>query len=274
MIVRKRRTAAPRVLTRLVSILLPIAVLLPAPAWAYQELVVVRKNGRTSTYVSQSKVAGANGAVCADDSVAFAFTVEPREGVSTVELQRGVDVSRDFVLDVTLTCSTLQGSALVPFDALAGTAVSGTDYLSTPGVAMLNLTGAQGGTAAPVAATVRVELLGSGQSGTQTLSIVRTEGSFQGSSANGSPVVGTIPGSNAPIIAITILGQATIEEGAGIPAGDRSGRRRDQLGDDAFLPGGRRRIRFRGLRCHAGRCRPHRQSGDASRRTPGRQRRP
>ena len=219
MIVRKRRTAAPRVLTRLVSILLPIAVLLPAPAWAHQELVVVRKNGRTSTYASQSKIAGANGAVCADDSVAFAFTVEPRDGTSAVELQRGVDVSRDFVLDVTLTCSTLQGSALVPFDALAGTAVSGTDYLSTPGVAMLNLTGAQGGTAAPVAATVRVELLGSGQSGTQTLSIVRTEGSFQGSSANGNPVVGAIPGSNTPLIAITILGQASIEEGAGILPG-------------------------------------------------------
>lgn len=213
--VHEPRMGAPGFLARLAAVALPIALALPAPAWAYQELVVVRKNGRTSTYVSQAKIAGANGAVCADDNVAFAFTVEPRDGVNAIELQRGVDTSRDFVIDVRLTCSTLQGSALVPFDALAGTATSGVDYLSTPGVALLNLSGAQGGTAAPVAATVRVDLIGSGQSGTRTLSIVRTEGSFQGSLVDGNPVVGVIPGSNAPIISVTILGQTTIDDGAG-----------------------------------------------------------
>lgn len=217
--VHKRRMAAWRPLKRLASIVLGVAVVLPAPAWAYQELVVVRKNGRTSTYASQSKVAGANGAICADDNVAFAFTVEPRDGINAVEIERGVDTTRDFVIDVTLTCSTLEGSALVPFDAHGGTATSGTDYLSTPGVALLDLGGAQGGTAPPVAATVRVDLLGGSQTGTQTLSIVRTEGSFQGTHGDGSPVVGAIPGSNTPIIAITILARTTIQEGAGILPG-------------------------------------------------------
>ena len=197
---------------------LALVMALPLSAQAYQELVVVRKSGQASTYVSQSKIASAGAAACSDSSVAFAFTVEPRDGQTSIELQRGVDVSRDVIIDVTVTCSTLSGSATIPFDALGGTATSGTDFLSLPGVALLDLTAAQGenGSAPPVAAIVRIDLIANGQTGTQTLSIVRTEGSFQGSFADGFPIVGSIPGSTAPIVSVTILGNVTIEEGADV----------------------------------------------------------
>ena len=209
-----RRTAGA------IAVLLPLVLALPVQARAAQELVVVRKTGQASSYLSPSKVAGA-AAACLDESVAFAFTVEPHDGVASIQLQRGTDVSRDIVIDVTLTCSSLQGTALVPFDAQGGSASSGTDYLSTPGVAMLNLDGGQtgGGSSPPVSATVGLQLIENGQTGTQTLSIVRTEGSFQGTFADGNPVVGSIPGSSAPIVAVTILGQATIEQGAGVVPG-------------------------------------------------------
>lgn len=207
-----RRKALP-VVSRLGGVLLALAMTLPTQAWAYQELVVVRKSGHTSSYVTQAKNAAAAGAACNDQSVAFAFTVVPRDG-STLEMEYGGNSSADIVLDVTLTCSTLEGSAMVPFDAQGGSAVSGVDYVSTPGVALLNLGEASGGgAAAPVPASVHVELIGSGQVQTQTLNVVRTEGSFQGIFSDGTPIVGSIPGSSAAIVNITISGQVTIEDG-------------------------------------------------------------
>ncbi len=192
-------------------------LVLPAPAWALQELVVVRNNGQTTSHVAKSGVAAAGISACADPSVAFAFTVEPHDGASSVELQRGVDVSRDVILDVTLTCSTLEGSAQVPFGTAGGTAVNGADYVSTPGMALLNLSNlGQGGAAAPVPAIVHIELLdnGANASQTKTLNIVRTQGSFQGIPVQGSPIVGTIPGNATPIVTVTILGQTTIVDGS------------------------------------------------------------
>ena len=83
------------------------------------------------------------------------------------ELQRGTDLGRDVVIDVMLTCSTLRGTALIPFDARAGSAVSGVDYQSTPGVALLDLTA--GTTGSPPAVPARCSLgepcaVGSGSS--------------------------------------------------------------------------------------------------------------
>ena len=204
------------------ALLLASVLALPVPALALQELVVVRNNGQTTSHVAKSGAANAGATACADPSVAFAFTVEPHDGASSVELQRGVDTARDIVLDVTLTCSTLQGSALVPFNAAGGTALNGSDYVSTPGMALLNLTdNSQGGAATPVPAVVRIELLGNSQnaSQSQTLNIVRTEGSFQGTPMQGNPVVGTIPGNNSPIVTVTIVGQTTIVEGSGVVPG-------------------------------------------------------
>jgi hypothetical protein len=199
-----------------------ILLALPVTALAMQELVVVRHNGQTSSHVAKSGAAAAGVAACADPTVAFAFMVEPHDGMTTVQLQRGADVSRDIVLDVTLTCSTLEGSALVPFDAAGGTASNGSDYVSTPGMALLTLTHSdQGGVSTPVPAIVHIELLDNGQNAgqTRTLNIVRTEGSFQGTSAQGQPIVGTIPGSTTAIVAITILAQTTIDDGSDVVPG-------------------------------------------------------
>jgi outer membrane autotransporter protein len=192
----------------------------PSLTWANQQLVVVRKNGQTTSHVAKSGLAGAGVAACADSSVAFAFTVEPLDGIDNIELQRGANNSSDIVLNVTLTCSALQGTALVPFDAAGGTATSGTDYLSTPGMALLNLgETSSGGAPVPVAATVHLELLAAAGSQTRTLSIVRTEGSFQGQQANGNPIVGSIPGSDVPIVAISITGESTIGDGTAVIPG-------------------------------------------------------
>ena len=201
--------------------LVAAALMAPTYSWANQQLVVVRKNGQVSTVVAKAGAAGAGTAACADQSVAFAFTVEPQGGISTIELQRGVDSSRDVVLEVTLTCSILQGTALIPFNASGGTAVSGTDYLSTPGVALLNLSSAlDGGAQAPVPATVHIDVLGNATaSQMQTLNVVRTDGSFQGTQPNGGPIVGTIPGNNTPIVVVSILSQVTIHDGAIVAPG-------------------------------------------------------
>ncbi|HET9033634.1 MAG TPA: autotransporter outer membrane beta-barrel domain-containing protein [Dokdonella sp.] len=203
------------------TLLVTAFMLVPTLSWANQQLVVVRKNGQTTSHVAKAGSVGLGANSCMDENVAFAFTVEPRNGVTSIELQRGTDTSADVVLNVTLTCSRLQGTALVPFDAAGGTAVRGSDYLSTPGMALLNLVdGAAGGSAAPVPATVRIELLDGGQtSQNQTLNVVRTEGSFQAIQLDGSPIVGTIPGSNAPLVAVSILGQALIRDGAEIIPG-------------------------------------------------------
>ncbi len=191
------------------------ALIMPSLSWADQQLVVVRKDGQVSTRIAKSAVAGAGAAACSDQTVAFAFTVEPQDGITSIELQRGVDTSRDVVLNVTLTCSVLRGTALVPFSASGGTASSGSDYVSTPGMALLNLNPETDG-GASVPATVHVDLLEAGQtSQTKTINIVRTEGSFQGLQLDGGPIVGTIPGNNAPIVVISILSQVTIGDGAG-----------------------------------------------------------
>ena len=200
-----------------IGVLLAMAMALPVPAWAYQQLVVVRKDGQTTSHVAKSGATGAGAAACADQSVAFAFTVEPQGGINTIELQRGEVSARDVVLDVTLTCSTLQGSAVIPFDAGGGNASNGTDYLSTPGMAVLALTYlGSTGPAAPVQAVVRIQLLDNGQSGTQTqtLNIVRNEGSFQGARVDGSLLLGTIPGSAAAIVSVSILAKVTIADGS------------------------------------------------------------
>ena len=204
---------------------LAVAVLaagLPLPAFATQQLVVVRKTGHATSHVSQAKIGAAAMAVCADASVAFAFIAEPREG-STLELDRSVDASRDIIIDVTLTCATLRGTALIPFDASGGNAVRGIDYISTPGVALLDLTAAADnpGASAPVAAPVRIDVLDNPQAGSTpvTFSIVRREGSFQGMSADGTPVVGAIPGNNEALVAVTILGRVTIRDAAEIVPG-------------------------------------------------------
>ncbi|MEO7936512.1 MAG: autotransporter outer membrane beta-barrel domain-containing protein [Dokdonella sp.] len=201
--------------------LVAAALMAPTFSWANQQLVVVRKNGQVSTVVAKAGAAGAGTAACSDQSVAFAFTVEPQGGISTIELQRGVDSSRDVVLEVTLTCSILQGTALIPFNASGGTAVSGTDYLSTPGVALLNLSSAtDGGAQAPVPATVHIDVLGNATSSQmQTFNVVRTDGSFQGTQPNGGPIVGTIPGNNTPIVVVSILSQVTIHDGAIVAPG-------------------------------------------------------
>jgi outer membrane autotransporter protein len=208
--------------TRFHVLVLAIALAWPSLSWANQQLVVVRKNGQITSHVAKSGLAGAGVAACSDSSVAFAFTVEPLDGIDTIELQRGADNSSDIVLNVTLTCSALEGTALIPFDAVDGTATSGTDYLSTPGMALLNLGDAGGGTSAPVPATVHLELLDlGGSSQARTLSIVRTTGSFQGLQPNGNPIVGSIPGSDVPIVTVSISGESSIGDGtAEIPGID------------------------------------------------------
>lgn len=204
--------------SRRIGIVLGTTMLIaPTLSWADQQLVVVRKSGQVSTHSAKAGTAGAGAAACSDQSVAFAFTVEPQGGVTTIDLQRGVDTGRDVILDVTLTCSVLQGTAVIPFNASGGTAISGTDYVSTPGMALLVL--GDGGQAT-VPAVVHIELL-DGSTSTQplTVNIVRTEGSFQGIQATGNPIVGTIPGSNAAIAVVSISSTATIDDGANVIPG-------------------------------------------------------
>jgi uncharacterized protein YhjY with autotransporter beta-barrel domain len=199
-----------------------LAAALPAPAAAAQQFVVVRKTGQASSYTTQAKVTASPQAACSDDSVAFAFTVEPRDG-AVIELERSGASSRDVLLDVALSCSSLSGTAIVSFDASGGTAVRGTDYLSVPGTATLDLTSAlqSTGGVAPVVAAVRINVLDNPQASTSpvSLSIVRREGSFQGQWPGGSPVVGTIPGSNDAIVAVTIAGRVTIRDAAEVVPG-------------------------------------------------------
>ena len=195
---------------------------LPLTVEAAQQLVIVRKGGQSSTHVLPSQSAKGGGAAamaaCDDASVAFAFVAEARDS-GVVELQQGSDVSRDFVIDVRLSCSTLSGTALVPFNASGGTAVNGVDYRSTAGVALLDLSAAANnpGGGPTVAAAVRIELLenASAASVPLTFSIVRREGSFQGSWADGTPTVGVLPGSNEALVSASILPRVTIDDGAG-----------------------------------------------------------
>ena len=217
-----KKSAAAGPMVRIGALLVIVLMLLPVPAQAVQQLVIVRKGGQSSTHVLPAQTAKGGGAaamaVCSDASVAFAFVAEARD-TGVVELQQGSDASRDFVIDVSLTCSTLTGTALVPFDANGGTAVNGVDYRSTAGMALLDLTAAatNPGGGPTVAAAVRIDLLDSTPSGTAplTFAIVRREGSFQGSWPDGTPTVGVLPGSNEALVAVSILPRATIDDGAG-----------------------------------------------------------
>ncbi len=213
---------APHARRTVASVLLAIALLVPTTVLAAQQLVIVRKGGQMSTHTLPAHAAKGGGAaamaVCDDASVAFAFVAEPRD-TGTVELQRGVDASRDLVIDVSVTCSTLAGTALVPFDAVAGTAVAGVDYRSIAGMASLDLAAAANspGSTPSVAAVVRVEVLDNVQAGSApvTLSIQRRDGSFQGSWPDGTPTVGVIPGSSEALVSISILNPAAIDDEAG-----------------------------------------------------------
>ncbi len=217
-----------------------LAVALPLPAAAAQQLVVVRKTGQATVYASQAKIGAGAKAACADSSVAFAFVAEPRDG-NTLELERDAG-AHDVIIDVGLTCSSLRGSALVPFDANGGNAVRGTDYLSAPGVALLDLSAAfdNPGASAPVAAAVRIEVLDNPQAGFApvSLSIVRREGSFQGMGADGTPLVGAIPGSNDALVAVTILGRVTIRDAADIVPGIDPAANEASSATTAFCRGG------------------------------------
>ncbi len=203
-------------------VLLALALLVPTAALAAQQLVIVRKGGKISTHTLPAQAAKGGGtaamAACDDASVAFAFVAEPRD-TSIVELQRGVDTARDVIIDINVTCSTLAGTALVPFDAGGGTAVAGVDYRSVAGLAPLDLTAAANnpGATPSVAAVVRIEVLDNAQSGSTpvTLAILRRDGSFQGSWPDGTPTVGVIPGSSEVLVPITILSQAAIDDEAG-----------------------------------------------------------
>lgn len=214
-----RRLARSRVLAAAV-----VLAAVAGNAWASaQQLVVVRKSGQTTSYAWQGKSAAAATAACSDESVAFAFLVEPQDGIASIELQHGVDTARDVPVAVTVTCSILTGSALVPFDARDGTAVRGTDYAAIPGMAMLDLTAAASGSGAgaTVVAVVRIELLAGAPlaAGSRNLTIVRREGSFQGAWPDGSPTVGVVPGSNEPIVFVSILTRVAIDDAAAIVTG-------------------------------------------------------
>ncbi len=218
MICNLYRTTPIRAMQHTIAFAMLLALLAPLPAMAAQQVVVVRKSGQATSYVSQAKIGNSAKAACADQSVAFAFVVESRDGAS-IELQRGVDSVREIVIDVSLTCSSMNGSALIPFDAQAGTAVAGTDFIATAGVAVLDLTAglAGPGPGAPVAAVVRIEVLDNSNAGSSTsaFSIVRRDGSFQGMTATGSPIVGAIAGSSEPLVRVTIAPDVTIEDGTG-----------------------------------------------------------
>ncbi len=199
------------------------ALAAPVSAAAFQELVVVRKSGQSYSHVSHNKSATQAAAACADPGVAFAFTVEPSDGVTSIEVERNANTVLNIPLTVTLGCSSVDGTALLAFTAVGGTAVSGTDFVSTPGSALLNLTSHDDGSGAPssASASVNISILGTPQSSARTLSVVRTEGSFQGVLADGQPLVGVIPGSNSPIVSVTILGSVNIGDATGgIPGVD------------------------------------------------------
>lgn len=202
--------------------LLTLVAALARPVSADEQLVVVRKSGQATSYSSQLGIGASARAVCSDQSVAFAFVAVSRDG-TRVSLQRGVDTTREIVIEVTLTCSSLIGTALVPFDAVGGDAIRGSDYVSTPGVALLRLSLAAGepGAGAPVAAVVRIDLVDNTEAATatRTFSISRREGSFQGMYPGGTAIVGSIPANDEALVAVSILPPVTIVAAAAQIAG-------------------------------------------------------
>ncbi|MGA9341646.1 MAG: autotransporter domain-containing protein [Rhodanobacteraceae bacterium] len=191
---------------------------LPALAASQSQLVVVHKSGHARAYALRTHALKSTAAVCDSEDVEFAFVVAPADGQVTRRLQRGVDTTAEFNIEVTETCSNIDGSAAIPFDAGGGNAVRGTDYSSAPGVATLTLSREGGGASAD--ATVSVQLLdGATATSERTFNIVRQDGSFQGQTASGSPVVGNVPGSQTAIVAVTIAPGAGITDAANATQG-------------------------------------------------------
>ena len=94
------------------------ALAIPVSAAAYQELVVVRKTGQSSSHVTYNKAASQAAAACADPGVAFAFTVEPSDGVTSIEVERNANALLSIPLTVTLGCSGIDGTAIIAFNAV------------------------------------------------------------------------------------------------------------------------------------------------------------
>ncbi|MGA9421495.1 MAG: autotransporter outer membrane beta-barrel domain-containing protein [Rhodanobacteraceae bacterium] len=188
---------------------------IPIAAASQSQLIVVHKGGHANAFALSDHAFKATAAACDDDSVVFAFVVAPADGVNAVSLHRGTDTSRDINLELTLTCSNIDGRASIPFDGGGGNAVRGTDYTTTPGVASLPLS--VDGTGLSAGATVSVQVLdGSGSTDDRSFNILRQAGSFEGQGASGTPIVGVVPGSSAPIVVVTITGGTPIDEAAGL----------------------------------------------------------
>ena len=213
MIARQGRIDGRPHTTRIGAAFLILAAAYAQPVSADEHLVVVRKSGQATSYSSQAGIGTSARAACSDQSVAFAFVAVSRDG-TRVSLQRGVDTTREIVIDVTVTCSSVIGTALVPFDAVGGDAIRGSDYVSTPGVAVLRLSAGAGepGAGVPAAAPVRIDLVDNAEAGTatRTFSISRREGSFQGTFPGGTTTVGSIPANNEVLVTVSILPEVTI----------------------------------------------------------------
>ncbi|MGA8277973.1 MAG: autotransporter outer membrane beta-barrel domain-containing protein [Rhodanobacteraceae bacterium] len=191
---------------------------IPIAAASQSQLIVVHKGGHASAFALRNHALKAAAATCDDDSVVFAFVVTPADGVNNVRLRRGIDTSRDINLELTLTCSNIDGRASIPFDGGGGNAVRGTDYTTTPGVASLPLS--MDGTGLSAGATVSVQVLdGNGATDERVFNILRQAGSFEGQGASGTPIVGVVPGSSAPIVVVTIVGGTPIDQAAGLLEG-------------------------------------------------------
>ncbi len=187
-----------------------------APAFASNasQLVVVHADGRASSFALRSNAAQASAAACDSSDVIFAFVATPTGGITQLKLRRGTD--SQIGIDVSTTCSRIEGRAVISFDAGGGTAVSGSDYTSTPGVAMLPLH--LDGSASSASATVSIQLPdgANAASNERTFNILRQIGSFQGDTGNGQPVIGSVPGSSTPLVEVTLLAGKTIDQAAGI----------------------------------------------------------
>ncbi len=186
----------------------------PALASNASQLVVVHNNGRASSFALRSNAAQTTAAACDSSDVVFAFVVTPTGGITQLKLRRGKDSDSQVGIDVNLACSKIEGRAVIPFDAGGGTAVRGSDYTATPGVAMLPLHA--DGSATSTNATVSIQLLNGPNAGSneRTFNILRQIGSFQGDGSNGQPIIGSVPGSSTPLVVVTVLPATTIDGAA------------------------------------------------------------
>ncbi len=188
----------------------------PALASNASQLVVVHADGRASSFALRSNAVQATAAACDSADVVFAFVATPTGGVTQVKLRRGTDSASQIGVDVSVACSKIEGRADIPFDAGGGTAVRGSDYTSTPGVAMLPLHA--DGAATSATASVSIQLLNgpNASSNDRTFNILRQIGSFQGDGTNGQPIIGSVPGSSTPLVVVTLLSATTIDEAAAV----------------------------------------------------------